>query len=69
MDGTALGFFSLLLLADSIAALKYDFYEFLKEPIQIQLENFPRTCSFRYLSYLVYLILSYNHSYFKRWAI
>lgn len=69
MDGTTLGFFSLLLSADSIAALKYDFYEFLKEPIQIQLENFHRTCSFRYLSYLVYLILSYNHSYFKRWGI
>jgi hypothetical protein len=44
---------------------KFDYCKLLEEFMQAQLENFHSTMSFKYQSYLVYLILSQNHTYFE----
>jgi hypothetical protein len=69
VDEAILGLFSLLWPPTSMTLLKFDYFQLLEEFMQAQLENFHSTRSFRYQSYLVYLILSQNHPYFEAWGM
>jgi hypothetical protein len=69
VDEVILGFFSLLLSLTSMILPKFYYCHLLEEFMQAQLDNFHRTRSFRYKSYLVYLILSKNHPYFEAWGM
>jgi hypothetical protein len=69
VDEAILGLFSLLWPPKSMNLPKFDYFQLLEEFMQAQLENFHSTRSFRYQSYLVYLILSQNHPYFEAWGI
>jgi hypothetical protein len=48
---------------------KFDYCQLLEEFMHAQLANFHNTKSFKYQSYLVYLILSQNHPYFEALGI
>jgi hypothetical protein len=69
IDETILGLMTILCPPDAIMYAKLDYCQFLAEIMHFQLSNFHSAKTFRYQSYLVYLILFNNVSHFENLGI